>query len=138
MSWNVVLSSVVCFFSFVCFIYIFEMNKRINDITHLTFNFMIDYCCCSSSVFSSASQFNSDLSTWNVSSVTNMGNSKCSHLKWSPPFFFSFHIWITKIINEITNLTSNLLIVIVVVLHSQHFIELVGSTVIWVNGTSPA
>ena len=32
------------------------MNKRINDITNLTFNFIIDYCCCSSSAFSNASK----------------------------------------------------------------------------------
>ena len=57
------------------------MNKRINDITNLTFNFMIDYCCCSSSAFYSASQFNSDLSKWDVSSVTSMSQSKCSRLK---------------------------------------------------------
>ena len=62
------------------------MNKRINDITNLTFNFMIDYCCCSSSAFHQASQFNSDLSTWDVSSVTNMQSSKFSDLKCSPLF----------------------------------------------------
>ena len=55
------------------------MNKRINDITNLTFNFIIDYCCCSSSAFAYASQFNSDLSTWNVSRSINMYQSKCSH-----------------------------------------------------------
>ena len=63
------------------------MNKRINDITNLTFNFMIDYCCCSSSAFSSASQFNGNLSTWDVSRVTNLRSSKCSDLKCSPLFF---------------------------------------------------
>ena len=57
------------------------MNKRINDITNLTFNFIIDYCCCFYSAFLSASQFNSDLSTWDVSRVTSMSASKCSHLK---------------------------------------------------------
>ena len=64
------------------------MNKRINDITHLTFNFIIDYCSCSSSAFVSASQFNGDLSTWDVSQVTLMGNSKCSHeiVSFSFPF----------------------------------------------------
>ena len=65
------------------------MNKRINDITNLTFNFIIDYCCCSSSAFYQASQFNSDLSTWDVSRVTNMHISKCSDLKCSPLFFCS-------------------------------------------------
>ena len=62
------------------------MNQRINDITNLTFNFIIDYCCCSSSAFNSAYQFNSDLSTWNVSRVTDMYASKCSDLKCSPLF----------------------------------------------------
>ena len=64
------------------------MNKRINDITNLTFNFMIDYCCCSSSAFYGASQFNSDLSTWDVSRVTSMTHSKCSHqiVSFSFPF----------------------------------------------------
>ena len=64
------------------------MNKRINDITNLTFNFMIDYCCCSSSAFKYAYKFNSDLSTWDVSQVTNMQDSKCSHqiLSFSFPF----------------------------------------------------
>ena len=64
------------------------MNKRINDITNLTFNFIIDYCCCSSSAFERASQFDSDLSTWDVSQVTNMRVSKCSHqiLSFSFPF----------------------------------------------------
>ena len=63
------------------------MNKRINDITNLTFNFIIDYCCCSSSAFDSAYKFNSDLSTWDVSRVTTMLQSKCSDLKCSPLFF---------------------------------------------------
>ena len=62
------------------------MNKRINDITNLTFNFIIDYCCCSSSAFYQAYKFNSDLSTWDVSQVTDMRSSKCSDLKYSPLF----------------------------------------------------
>ena len=64
------------------------MNKRINDITNLTFNFIIDYCCCSSSAFYQAYKFNSDLSTWDVSRVTSMRDSKCSHqiLSFSFPF----------------------------------------------------
>ena len=68
------------------------MNKRINDITNLTFNFMIDYCYCSSSAFSEAIQFNGDLSTWDVSRVTDMQYSKCSDLKCSPLFFCSLFL----------------------------------------------
>ena len=68
------------------------MNKRINDITNLTFNFIIDYCCCSSSAFYYASQFNGDLSTWDVSRVTNLYMSKCSDLKCSPLFFCSLFL----------------------------------------------
>ena len=65
------------------------MNKRINDITNLTFNFIIDYCCCSSSAFNGARQFNGDLSTWDVSRVTNLYQSKCSHQIFSFSFPFN-------------------------------------------------
>jgi hypothetical protein len=44
--------------------------------------------------FKDKGTFNADLSKWNVSSVTTMDRSKCSHLKCSPRFFhrifFSF------------------------------------------------
>ena len=44
------------------------------------------------SAFYNKGTFNADLSKWDVSRVTNMYKSKCSDLKCSPPFFFSFHI----------------------------------------------
>jgi hypothetical protein len=45
-----------------------------------------------SMAFKNKGTFNADLSKWNVSSVTSLSRSKCSDLKCSPPFFFSFHI----------------------------------------------
>ena len=69
------------------FSYLNQQNDRRNYQSNSQF---VDcYCCCSSfSAFQSASQFNSDLSTWDVSRVTSMTHSKCSHqiLSFSFPF----------------------------------------------------